>query len=411
MSEKPKGQALVLAPDARIAMPPAAAERYGLTPDAWTTLVNAIFPTAKTAAGVMLAMDYCRARRLDVMKRPVHVVPMRVKEGGQWVEKETVWPGIGELRTTAHRTGRYAGSDPCALGPMLDFTFKVPTYNNRNDDNVPMEDRTAPPAQEKTIQVPEWAQVTVYRIVEGMRVAFPGPRVYWRETYATKGKSDAPNEMWEERPIGQIQKCAEAAALRAAFPEEVTDYIPEEMERQANRPMVDITPTDPPAPRPERAPEPAPKPTPEPIEIGPDYETLEADAKRAAAGGVAALKAFWDGLSKGEQRHLAAENRMVSLKAVAAQVDEAAKPKPTPAPEPAPEPAPQEQDTSAVPEGTREWLAKQMDEIETITTLEDLDTVSGEVASLLVKDSALAKQWEESVNIRRRAIKRASGAK
>ena len=36
--------------------------------------------------------------------------------------------------------------------------------------------------------------------------------------------------MWLKRPRGQIEKCAEAAALRSAYPEEIgNEYVPEEM--------------------------------------------------------------------------------------------------------------------------------------------------------------------------------------
>ncbi len=36
-----------------------------------------------------------------------------------------------------------------------------------------------------------------------------------------KKKDGSPNKMWKQRPYGQIGKCAEAAALRRAFPEEI----------------------------------------------------------------------------------------------------------------------------------------------------------------------------------------------
>ena len=42
-----------------------------------------------------------------------------------------------------------------------------------------------------------------------------------------------PNHVWERRPDGQLEKCAEAAALRRAFPEELgNEYTAEEMEGQ-----------------------------------------------------------------------------------------------------------------------------------------------------------------------------------
>ena len=81
----------------------------------------------------------------------------------------------------------------------------------------------------------------MYRLVNGVRAPWVGPKVFWLETYATaKRDTDAPNEMWRNRVFGQIEKCAEAAALRAAFPEEIGgDYIPEEVER-GERPVLNV---------------------------------------------------------------------------------------------------------------------------------------------------------------------------
>jgi hypothetical protein len=39
----------------------------------WRVLTDAIWPAAKTAESVMLALEYCRARKLDPFKRPVHI--------------------------------------------------------------------------------------------------------------------------------------------------------------------------------------------------------------------------------------------------------------------------------------------------------------------------------------------------
>lgn len=231
---------------ARLPYPDAAA-RMGVESSAWQTLVNATFPTAKTPEGVLLALNYCKARKLDVFKRPVHIVPIRTKlrspDGKEyWAEIETVWPGINELRTTAHRTGVYAGSDPAEWGPDVTSEWELPSGDDDGGDhpNAPPREKKATAAPVRMLEVvhPEWCQITVYRIVQGQRVAFPGPRVYWLETYATAGKSDRPNEMWKDRARGQLEKCAEAAALRKAFPEELGgEHIVEEAPR-----MVEINP-------------------------------------------------------------------------------------------------------------------------------------------------------------------------
>lgn len=176
----------------------------------WKVLCESVFPSAKTADSIVLALAYCKARNLDVFKRPVHIVPVWNSAIGAMVE--TVWPSIAELRTTAVRTNGYAGKDAAEFGPDL----------TRDVGGVSM-------------TFPAWCRVTLYRHVGGQRCAFVGPQVFWLEAYATfKKDSDAPNSMWRDRPYGQLEKCAEAAALRCAFPEEIGgDHIPEEIERGA----------------------------------------------------------------------------------------------------------------------------------------------------------------------------------
>lgn len=200
----------------RLMYHPMIEERFGVDRASWKALVEAIFPNAQSTESVILALSYCRARKLDPFKRNVHIVPIWDKNRGAMTD--TIWPGIGELRTTAFRTGEYAGRDETAYGPDVtkEFSGSVGKGNYAKEVKI-------------SITFPEWAQVTVYRMVRDVRVGFCGPRVHWIETYSTQGKSDVPNEMWETRPRGQIDKCAEAAALRAAFPEEVgSDYIGEE---------------------------------------------------------------------------------------------------------------------------------------------------------------------------------------
>jgi len=205
----------------RLPYHPALQEKMGISSGEWNVLVDTVFPAAKTAGAVALAVSYCRARHLDPLKRVVHIVPIWDKDRGCMVE--TVWPGIAEHRTTAARTGQYAGHDSVEFGPEIERTFPD------GDGEI-------------TVRFPEWAQMTVYRIVQGERCAFPGPKVRWLETYASK-KSDAPNSMWADRPYGMIEKCAESAALRGAFPEELGA---EETEVEASgrnwhgRPAVDV---------------------------------------------------------------------------------------------------------------------------------------------------------------------------
>lgn len=186
----------------RLPYHPAVEERFGIDKAAWKALCEAIFPGAQSTESVILALSYCKARRLDPFKRNVHIVPIWDQKQRRMVD--TVWPGIGELRTTATRTGTYAGLEKTEFGPMKTREFR--------------------PAQGEpfVVEFPDWAQVTVKRMVQGREVSFEGPMVFWEETFSSN-RDGCPNSMWRNRPRGQIAKCAEAAALRAAFPEELGD--------------------------------------------------------------------------------------------------------------------------------------------------------------------------------------------
>lgn len=202
----------------RLPYHPAVEERFGVDQGSWRVLTDAVFPAAERPESIIMALAYCRARNLDIFKKPVQIVPIYDRKRGGMVD--TVWPGIAELRTTAMRTGSFAGFDDTEYGPMIEENLGG-----------------------ATVRYPEWAQCTVYRLIAGQKVAFIGPKTFWIETYATaKRDSKAPNSMWAKRPRGQLEKCAEAAALRRAFPEEIgNEYAAEEVEGQAFGGVRDVT--------------------------------------------------------------------------------------------------------------------------------------------------------------------------
>jgi len=179
-----------------------------------TALKTSLYPGASDDA-VDMVLAYCQAGGLDPMTRPVHVVPMWVpekKQGNRVISpagmRDVIMPGIELYRTKAHRTGQYAGQDEAEYGSTITETLGG-----------------------VQIRYPEWCKVTVYRHSNGQRVPYSA-KVYWLETYATaKRDTDAPNAMWKKRPWGQLEKCAEALALRKAFPEAVgAQPTAEEME-------------------------------------------------------------------------------------------------------------------------------------------------------------------------------------
>ncbi|MCO8017540.1 phage recombination protein Bet [Brevundimonas diminuta] len=203
----------------RLPYHPAVEDRFGVDQGSWRVLTDAVFPAAERPESIIMALAYCRARNLDIFKKPIQIVP--IYDSKRRCMVDTVWPGIAELRTTAMRTGSFAGFDDTEYGPMVEESLSG-----------------------VTVRYPEWAQCTVYRLIAGQRVPFVGPKVFWIETYATaKRDTKAPNSMWAKRPRGQLEKCAEAAALRRAFPEEIgNEYAAEEVEGQAFGGLRDVTP-------------------------------------------------------------------------------------------------------------------------------------------------------------------------
>ena len=157
-------------------------------------LENSVYPGAARES-IMVAIDYCRAAKLDPLQKPVHIVPMwddRLKR-----MRDVIMPGINLYRIQADRSGCYAGVSEPEFGPDVE----------ENLGGV-------------KITYPAWCKVTVKRRLATGEIAEFSAKEMWKENYATKSKDSlAPNKMWGRRPYAQLVKCAESQALRKAFPE------------------------------------------------------------------------------------------------------------------------------------------------------------------------------------------------
>jgi phage recombination protein Bet len=81
---------------------------------------------------------------------------------------------------------------------------------------------------------PRAAKVVVYR--KGCSHPFPGI-AHW-SSYVATTKEGTPTTMWQRMPEVMLGKCAEALALRKAFPAELSGvYTREEMEQSDNEPL------------------------------------------------------------------------------------------------------------------------------------------------------------------------------
>lgn len=194
----------------------------------YTVLKETLYPGAKDESIAMI-LSYCKARKLDPIKKPVHLVPMSVKTGRKdssgkdiYEYRDTVMPGIGLYRIEADRSGQYAGmSEPEFGEEIIEQIGSVKmTY-------------------------PKWCKMTVRKFI-GDRIVDFTAKEFWKENYATKSRSDiSPNTMWEKRAYGQLAKCAEAQALRKAFPDVIgNDYTKEEMEGKTFPDLNEVKPQD-----------------------------------------------------------------------------------------------------------------------------------------------------------------------
>ena len=158
-------------------------------------LENSLYPGARPES-IALVLSYCRVNGMDPLLKPVHIVPTSVKTPSGWTTRDVLMPGIADYRIKASRTGEYVGKSEPEFGPdvVTELGGVKVTY-------------------------PQWCRITVSRWVKDGVREFPA-KEYWLENYATAARdSEAPNRMWRKRPYGQLAKCAEAQALRMAFPE------------------------------------------------------------------------------------------------------------------------------------------------------------------------------------------------
>ena len=151
----------------------------------------------KTASDDELALflELCSRKKLDPFGGQIYLVKRKNRDGGTDLAMQT---GIDGLRVIAERSGAYCGSD--------DPIFQGST---RCDG----------------VDVPDKATVVVHKLVVGQRCAFTAS-ARWTEYYPGQKLG----WMWRSKPHTMLAKCAEALALRKAFPADLSGlYTNDEM--------------------------------------------------------------------------------------------------------------------------------------------------------------------------------------
>ncbi|MHB8371033.1 MAG: phage recombination protein Bet [Leptospirales bacterium] len=260
--------------------------------DLMSALKNSLYPGASDQA-CELVLSYCRAAGLDPLLKPVHIVPMYDAKSRSM--KDTIMPGIGLYRIQADRSDKYVGLSEPEFGPDVTEVFPAETITKSYEGK-----ETKKVNPELKVTYPKWCKITVKKLVAAEVREYIALE-FWKENYATAGKdSDQPNEMWRNRPYGQLAKCAEAQALRKAFPDRVSSQATaEEMEGKFTGIVVEsqepFTAPKEKTPKSEKKePTKDPTPTPEPAPV-----VNEGVPKLISAEGAKAVLDIWNEKARG----------------------------------------------------------------------------------------------------------------
>jgi phage recombination protein Bet len=155
-------------------------------------LIKRTIAVGATDDELQLFLHQCKRTGLDPLSRQIHFQKFRTKDGEG---KVSIITSIDGYRLMAVRTGEYAGSDE----PIFD-----------KEDGIPGK-----------------ATITVYRMIRGVKTPFSAS-ARWSEYCPPPGR----DHMWKKMPFLMLGKCAEALALRKAFPNDLSGlHIQEEMDQ------------------------------------------------------------------------------------------------------------------------------------------------------------------------------------
>ena len=171
-----------------------------LTKDDINTLtVAGIIPADTPEPVIKMFARYCATSGLSPFKKQVHLIVRNSNQGPRF----TIQTAIDGYRSIADRSGHYAGNDDAKFDQGL-TQFECISAG---------------------IKQPTTATVSVYKLVGGQRCPFTATATW--DAYCPPEKQAF---MWNKMPFTMLAKCAEALALRKAFPDELGGvYTDEEM--------------------------------------------------------------------------------------------------------------------------------------------------------------------------------------
>lgn len=154
---------------------------------------------------LMLFLHLAQRSGLDPFSRQIYLIERRMNVNGEWKTSRQPQTAIDGLRLIADRTDRYApGREPSytydADGRLLKATAYVKKFVRG-----------------------EWHEIAA--------------SAHYDE-YVQRKKDGNPNQMWSEKPHIMLAKCAEALAIRRAFPAELSGLYTGDEIRDESAPLA-----------------------------------------------------------------------------------------------------------------------------------------------------------------------------
>lgn len=175
------------------------------------TVRETVFPNS-TDSELALFFNRCAVIGCNPLDQLIH--PMKFKDKNSESGFKVVFiTSINLLRSKSDETGLYNGMDePEFSDETIELSFFEDVWKDNFKESV-----------EKTISVPLWCKVKVYR--KDIERPFIG-KCFWTEYYP----GDQKGAQWRMRPHVMLAKVAEALARRLAFPDKLNKlYTDEEL--------------------------------------------------------------------------------------------------------------------------------------------------------------------------------------